>query len=547
MLVLIVALAAFLRLYKLSSIPPGVNRDEASIGYTAYSLLKTGKDEYGRTWPVSFQSFGDWKLPLYIYTTVPFVKVFGLNELAVRLPSVLAGILTVLLTYFLVKELFRNSLIVDRLSLIAAFLLSISPWHLHLSRVESESNLAVLFIVSGLLCFLKAIRNDKKTYFYYPAFILFALTYYTYHGSHLTTTLILGGLCFIYFKKIRKDLNFSMALVIFLLLVSSIFAKTLFSADKTKLAGISIFGDPGVVHQKIELPRLEHQNPSSLWARLEHNRVTYALVTVTKNYLAAFSPKFLFLAGGGNRAHNIANFGNLYLAEAPFFCLGICYLLGKRKELFGRLLLWWLLVSPIAASLTKDAPHTNRMFAIYPLPPILTALGLIWAARRIRETVGKRMTIILLSLIALGFTANFLIYLDRYFFRFPREEARYWGYGYQKLTAMLDNPENLSKKIVISHPEASPYIYYLFYSAYDPARYQREAVRYPPTEDQFIHVASFDRFEFRAIDWNRDLKLDNTLLIDFSQNIPQELVKVSQNIYLPNRDPFLSIIASNNN
>src|SRR3989344_6180036 len=108
-LLVIILLAAFLRFYNITEVPPGVNRDEASIGYTAYSLLTTGKDEYGRPFPLSFESFGDWKLPLYIYTTVPFVKLFGLNELAVRLPSVLAGTLTVLLTYFLVMELFYKS------------------------------------------------------------------------------------------------------------------------------------------------------------------------------------------------------------------------------------------------------------------------------------------------------------------------------------------------------------------------------------------------------------------------------------------------------
>src|SRR3989344_2718177 len=92
-------IAVFLRLFNITNIPPGVNRDEASIGYTAYSLLNTGRDEYGRMFPLSFQSFGDWKLPLYIYTVVPFVSVFGLNELAVRLPSVIVGILSGVFTY----------------------------------------------------------------------------------------------------------------------------------------------------------------------------------------------------------------------------------------------------------------------------------------------------------------------------------------------------------------------------------------------------------------------------------------------------------------
>ena len=109
LLISIIVLAAFLRLYRLHEVPPGVNRDEASIGYTAYSLLLTGKDEYGRSFPLSFESFGDWKLPLYIYTTIPFVKIFGLSELAVRLPSALAGIASVAAIYYLVLELLKQN------------------------------------------------------------------------------------------------------------------------------------------------------------------------------------------------------------------------------------------------------------------------------------------------------------------------------------------------------------------------------------------------------------------------------------------------------
>src|SRR3989344_7353354 len=149
-------IAAFLRLYLINSIPPGVNRDEASIGYTAYSLLKTGNDEYGRHLPISIQSFGDWKLPLYVYTVVPMVKLFGLSEFAVRLPSALFGIFSVVLTFFLIRSLFKNNL----LALITMFLTAISPWHLHLSRVESESNTAVFLVILATVLFLESLKKN---------------------------------------------------------------------------------------------------------------------------------------------------------------------------------------------------------------------------------------------------------------------------------------------------------------------------------------------------------------------------------------------------
>src|SRR3989338_7963364 len=173
-LLTVVVLAAVLRFYKITEIPPGINQDEGSIGYTAYSILKTGLDEYGRAFPVSFESFGDCKLPFYIYTVVPFVSVFGLSELAVRFPSALFGIATVGLYYFLAMELLKSR----KIAIIMSFLLAISPWHIHLSRVESESNAAVFFVVLGALLFVKSIKN--ASWLIIPSLICFALTYFTY-------------------------------------------------------------------------------------------------------------------------------------------------------------------------------------------------------------------------------------------------------------------------------------------------------------------------------------------------------------------------------
>ena len=104
-LFLIFLLAFFLRVYKINSIPGFLNRDEASIGYNAYSILKTAKDEHNKILPLFFESFGDWKMPVYIYLTVPFVWLFGLEIYSVRLLSAIAGTLTFLVVYFLTKEI----------------------------------------------------------------------------------------------------------------------------------------------------------------------------------------------------------------------------------------------------------------------------------------------------------------------------------------------------------------------------------------------------------------------------------------------------------
>src|SRR3989344_1327591 len=108
-LLAIIILAVVLRFYKLGTTPPSLYWDEVSLGYNAYSILKTGFDEHHHFLPLTnFAAFGDYKPPGYIYATVPSIALFGLNEFAVRFPSALAGTLTVLVTYFLVVELFEK-------------------------------------------------------------------------------------------------------------------------------------------------------------------------------------------------------------------------------------------------------------------------------------------------------------------------------------------------------------------------------------------------------------------------------------------------------
>ena len=136
--------AGVLRLAWLAKYPSGFTPDEAAFGYNAYSLLKTGRDEWGTTWWKLFfynmRSFGDYKLPLYSYLAVPTVAWLGLSELSVRLPGAVLGTMSVIGVYYLAAELFTK-----RIGILAALLLAISPWHIQLSRGAFEANLKLFF------------------------------------------------------------------------------------------------------------------------------------------------------------------------------------------------------------------------------------------------------------------------------------------------------------------------------------------------------------------------------------------------------------------
>src|SRR3989344_8752448 len=146
LLVLIIFFAFLLRIFAIDVIPVGFTPDEASFGYDAYSILHTGKDQWGHTFPLVLESFGDFKPPLYAYLAIPFVGIFGLNNYATRLPNALIGTAAIYVTYLLVKELGKS---LDKksevgswkLEILAAMLLAISPWHIMMSRGAFEANL----------------------------------------------------------------------------------------------------------------------------------------------------------------------------------------------------------------------------------------------------------------------------------------------------------------------------------------------------------------------------------------------------------------------
>jgi 4-amino-4-deoxy-L-arabinose transferase-like glycosyltransferase len=148
-LVFIFVLALFLRVYKLDEVPVGFLWDEAALGYNAYSILYTGRDEYGKLFPAVFKSFGDYKPGFYVYLTIPSVAILGLNEFSTRLPSAIFGSLTVLLIYFLISKGTRltNNKENEILAIFSSAVLAITPWHINFSRGAWELNVMLFELI----------------------------------------------------------------------------------------------------------------------------------------------------------------------------------------------------------------------------------------------------------------------------------------------------------------------------------------------------------------------------------------------------------------
>lgn len=173
----------FARTWEFASLPPGLNVDEASIGVEAYYLYKFGMDRHGMTYPVHLISWGSGQNAFYAYLLIPFVALKGINAFSVRLPMMLAGILSMPLMFIAGKKLFN-----DKFALLAMFFMAVSPWHIVNSRWAVESNIMPFLFLAG---FTALIYAEQKNRWFLVSTIFFALCLYAYGTAYVGVPIFL--------------------------------------------------------------------------------------------------------------------------------------------------------------------------------------------------------------------------------------------------------------------------------------------------------------------------------------------------------------------
>lgn len=522
-----ILIAVFLRFYQLGLNPPSLTWDEASIGYNAYSILKTGADEYGNKFPLSIRSFDDYKPPLYIYLTVLPIALFGLNEFSVRLPSAIIGVFSVIAIYFLVKELLQkwDKKYQELIGLVSAFFLAISPWHLQFSRAAFEGNIGLFFLILGVLLFLKGFKNSNLIIL---SSLSFVLSLYSYHSFRLLIPLFLFGLSLFFWKEFfRQKLFFIVFFVLLVLVAVPVYlslART--QGSGSRLSMVTIFSDPTVINPSIERIDYDKNNNDLLGSILHNRRIAYS-IAVAKGYLDHFNPDFLFLHGDGGVQHHAVDMGMLYLWDLPFILIGLYYLLNRRSKTIWVLLSLFLL-APLPASITTGTPHPVRAIAMIPGFHIFAAVGVVSFYFWIKKMNGIFRFCIIVFTFSF-FILNFIYYLHQYYVHTPIEYGYFWQYGNKEAIRYAKQYENEYKKIVITYRIDQPYIYYLFYNKIDPAWYQKNWFKKG-------NIGRFERkigkYEFRYIDFNKDSKEEDVLLIGTPDEIPQSAKVIKEIKYL---------------
>lgn len=537
LVLLIIILASFLRLWRLDQFPVGLNADEAAIGYDDYSLLLTGKDEHGNVWPLHFESFGDYKPGGYFYLVLPFVKFIGLNIWAVRLPSALLGIISVLGVMLLVKKLFKKDPLSSRYSLLSGFFLAISPWHLQFSRGGWEVNASTTFLIFGLWLFFVGLEKPR----YFLVFvILWVFSLYTYHSTRIIIPLL--GLAILWKEKqqiLKNSKWFFISAVLGSILLLPLGASFLSSAGTSRFSGVGFLSQTGPEWRANEL-RSQHPNANSLSSRLLHNKfVTYSL-NLLQNYTDHFQGNFLYLQGDVIERNRVPDTGQMYLFDMLLVPMGIYFLIKKRPENW-QIVFLWLAVAPIAAALTFQTPHSLRAHNMVIPMILLSSFGFVSFLDWLLSGRARSCSAGLYCFIVILLSWSTARYLHEYYVHYPQEYPVAWEYGFKDLAAYLKPIENNYEKIYVTDKYDQPYILLLFYLKYPPSTFQKEVILTPRDKFGFSTVKDFGRYHFDAIDWNALKEEKNILIVGTDEEIPND-APIIKTIYFPNNKSAFEIV-----
>lgn len=459
-LILILLSAAFLRFFNLSTNPPGLYWDEAAFGYDAFSIIKTGHDHHGRYLPLFFESFGDWKLPGYFYLLVPSITVFGLTEFAVRFPSALFGSLSVLLIYLFIKSGTKNT----KLALCAAFILSISSWHIQFSRAGFEATVALFVTLLATFLFCKS-QDYKNAKMLFTSAVLFALSQYVYHAYRLFTPLLVLGLGAIYINELSKNKKSTFFAALIFAIVSLPILNFSFSPEgKTRASSQTAFQKEGFKEAKLNFDQLSKPPFRFLSGKIYKEPVYYSQIAL-ENYLDHFSPVFLFFRGDQVGRHSQVDIGQLHIFELVLILIGIFLLNSIKNSKLVKLIIFWLIISPIPAIFVTPSPHANRALQMVIPLTILGALGF----NKILSLKFKLIPIVF----GIWMFTVFMIYLHLLFIHYPKKFAANWQDGNRQMVQELSKVDPGYSKVYLANTDPIIYMYVLFYKKYDPSAYQQ--------------------------------------------------------------------------
>lgn len=486
---LILLVALFLRSYHLDTLPPSLFSDEVDAGYQALVFNQNKTDYFGNKFPTHFHSFSDWRTSLYIYSISLIQNITHNPDLAVRLPSVIFSVSTIFLFYLLTN------------SLLASFLLAISPWSIHYGRIGFEVSGMLMTILAGIYFWLKYTKNYHLPNLLLSVFF-FALSPYFYSTSKLFLIIIAILIFIIWFSKIKKTkiTHLIFSAIFGLILLTPLFIDTVRGQAGFRFSYISIFSEPQLSqttnylrYQDVYTTHLGETGVStSIFSKMAHNKYGLILNKFLTNYFSSFSTDFLFINGDQNPRHGFGSRGLLYYLDFFLIIFGIINVLKNRhSDRLGFLFVWILVLAPIPFALTRDSigPHATRLILMLPSFIYLAYQGIIYLKFIYKWTFPLIIGLYLISL------ASFWHY---YNFDYPQLSAMSWHSGMK--SAVISSLQ-YQRPIYFSN-KYEPFLpFFLYYQPYLPTDTPTKHLSH--LNNSFIDGTTLDnQYFFGNLNWS---------------------------------------------
>ena len=524
----IIILGFFIRLVALNKFPSGFTPDEASFGYDAYSIIHTGRDQWGQILPITLKSFGDFKSPVYTYAAIPFVAILGLTKEAVRLPNVVFGTAAILVVYLLVKKVLD-----EKTALFAALLLAISPWHVMMGRGAFEANLTTFFLSLGVYLLI-----SKK--FSWAAIVL-GLNLFTYHSAKVVTPIVL----LFYVVLFRNELlriekrKFFLPIVVFAaFLAVTVF--TLLNGAGTRAKDLSIFS--GSLEEAFTMREAAISVGENRYlAKIVNNKYTVDVKRFIGNYVTYFSPSYLFTHGPAEFTYGmLPGTGVLYWFELPLLFFFLVAFVKSKDRRFYYLILGWILVAPIPAALATGPGYAgNRSVIMIPAIQIALAVGLTEALKYFKNQYVWAGYFVFAVFC-------FFVFLNSYFIVSPAIASKDMLYGNLEAATWLSQNIDKNTQVVVDKSLSEPHIYIAFASRWNPTEYQMATKNWNFTGEGLtwvdqMPIYSLGNYTFKTVHTKEYEKISGVILVGKPDEFPSG-ANIIKTIYYPDGTPAILIV-----
>jgi len=496
-LVLVILLAAFLRLWQLGSVPISMTDDEIRQVFTAYSIAHTGRDIFGNFLPVVFSidGFTNWGSSLF-YLRAPFALILPLSPFAARLPDALSSVACVILLYFIVKKLLN-----EKIALILAFVFSVSVWNIQLSRFVNEANITLFLYLLGMLIYL---YSKNKIRLVALSMVVFFVAFYGYSAYRVFFPFLMLTLIWYKFKELGKK-NVLIILTTLLIVFGS-YGLLGITQNAASYGGQSpfFFLDKQKTSVSVELERRASEEPKII-KTIYLNKFTYWGRTFATNYLTAFSPQYLFLNQEADRIYSIWGRGELYLFELPLLIIGVFYLFFKKRKEFYLLLLL-LLMSPLPSAVginnpTWTARSAFMMFWLY----AFIATGIYYLLTFFKK---KNYQYLIFAVIFITYLYSVSGYVFQYYYDWSRLNSKYFASTTKELVQVVDSYAQQGKTVIVSGARPVTVLHYAFYNKIDSKIVQNKMNNFPVV---FGKITFIPECEIKISD-NPDLLLPSNVV-----------------------------------